>query len=74
MAYQRSRPTFKLRIDNFNINESPRAMNINEATADELTGLKGVGPALAKRIVDYRSSNIGSKASPYSNAQTVLNR
>ncbi len=32
-------------------------ININTATADELERLSGVGPVLAKRIVDYRQAN-----------------
>jgi competence protein ComEA len=31
------------------------AVNINSASAEELIRLPGVGPALAKAIVDYRS-------------------
>ena len=32
-------------------------ININTATSDELERLSGVGPVLAKRIVDYRQAN-----------------
>lgn len=32
-------------------------VNINTATEDELQELQGIGPALAKRIVEYRESN-----------------
>jgi len=32
-------------------------ININTASADQLSTLKGIGPALAKRIVDYRQAN-----------------
>ena len=37
-------------------------LNINRATVTELDGLPGVGPVLAKRIIDYRGAN-GSFAS-----------
>ncbi len=33
------------------------AVNINTATQAELEGLKGIGPAKAKAIVDYRQKN-----------------
>ncbi|MDR1731272.1 MAG: helix-hairpin-helix domain-containing protein [Synergistaceae bacterium] len=36
---------------------SAGVLDINRATAEELTRLKGVGPALARRIVEYRSQN-----------------
>lgn len=32
-------------------------ININKAGAEQLAQLKGVGPALADRIVDYRKKN-----------------
>ena len=32
-------------------------LNLNRATVNELDGLPGVGPVLAKRIVEYRNSN-----------------
>ncbi len=32
-------------------------IDINTATMDQLTELKGIGPAIAKRIVDYRDEN-----------------
>lgn len=32
-------------------------LNLNRATESELDGLPGVGPVLAKRIIDYRSAN-----------------
>jgi len=35
----------------------PEVLNINTATTDELTSLKGIGPLLASRIVEYRRSN-----------------
>jgi competence protein ComEA len=36
---------------------SDRLININEATERELQELPGIGPALARRIVDYRTRN-----------------
>ena len=38
--------------------EYGRKININTANEDELTMLPGIGPALAKRIVEYRK-NVG---------------
>lgn len=32
-------------------------VNINTATIDDLVALPGIGPALAKRIIDYRDAN-----------------
>lgn len=32
-------------------------ININSATADELSQLSGIGPTIAQRIVDYREEN-----------------
>ena len=37
-------------------------MNINTATAEELVELPGIGPALAQRVVDYRTANGEFKA------------
>ncbi|MDD5475620.1 MAG: ComEA family DNA-binding protein [Syntrophales bacterium] len=38
-------------------NEAVTKVNINKATAEELTVLKYVGTALSQRIVDYREAN-----------------
>lgn len=36
--------------------QSPR-IDINVATVETLTGLPGIGPAIAQRIVEYRQQN-----------------
>jgi len=36
---------------------SPRAVNVNTASAPELESLPGIGPVLARRIADYRRSH-----------------
>jgi competence protein ComEA len=43
-------------------------ININTATLEELTLLKGVGESLAQRIIDYRE-----ESGPFENAQDLLN-
>jgi len=39
------------------INLAFAAVNINTATQDELVTVKGIGPAKAKAIIDYRTKN-----------------
>jgi competence protein ComEA len=41
----------------FTSNNQNILININTATAEELEQLPGIGPALSKRIVEYRSRN-----------------
>jgi competence ComEA-like helix-hairpin-helix protein len=43
-------------------------ININTATVEELTSLKGIGESLAQRIIDYRE-----KSGPFENADDLLN-
>ena len=42
---------------NFSSSISGEIVNINTADADELIKLKGIGPAMAQRIIDYREQN-----------------
>ncbi len=37
--------------------DAPVKIDINKATADELTEIKGIGTELASRIVSYRETN-----------------
>ena len=42
-------------------NASTEMININTASAEELDKLPGIGPAIAKAIIDYRTKNGSSK-------------
>ena len=64
-AYKKSRPR-KVEITHFDpevyrasasVKEPAMKVNINTAGLDELAALNGVGPAIAGRIVEYRSRN-----------------
>ena len=44
-----------------------KQVDINRAGAKELTRLKGIGPALAKRIVEYRD-----RSGPFKGAEDLL--
>lgn len=37
--------------------QASQLVSINQASAEELESVKGVGPALAERIIDYRAAN-----------------
>jgi competence protein ComEA len=37
-------------------------VSLGSASADDLDGLDGIGPTLAKRIVDYRQSHGGFRS------------
>ena len=43
-------------------------LNINTATAEQLEALPGIGPAIAKRIVDYRDAH-----GPFANIEVIQN-
>lgn len=65
IAYKRSCPVGSLRIENSGgrgeralgreISKKDKKVNINKASPEELMDLKGVGPVLAGRIVEYRT-------------------
>ena len=42
---------------NFSVSSQSDVVNINTADAERLATLKGIGPALAQRIIDYREQN-----------------
>lgn len=46
-----------LQPQNFPAATSSDIININTADADQLIKLKGIGPALAQRIIEYREQN-----------------
>ena len=49
--------------NNNNQNAGSNLVDVNHASEQELTKLKGVGPAIAKRIIDFRN-NMGSFKTP----------
>ena len=48
--------------------EEPQKININTASADELTKLKQVGPNYAARIIEYRE-----KHGPFEKPEEIMN-
>ena len=64
LAYQKSRPSAVIEIGAFDSDylraegsgENLQKININKADADELVSLRGIGPIMAGRIAEYRSS------------------
>lgn len=40
---------------------APAVVNLNTATPAQIEGLPGIGPATAKRIIEYREKNGGFK-------------
>jgi competence ComEA-like helix-hairpin-helix protein len=47
---------------------SAEKLNINSASADQLTALPGIGPSYAQRIVEYREKN-----GPFHRVEDILN-
>ena len=47
--------------------EAPGPVDINTATLDELQTLKGIGPALAQRIIEYREEH-----GPFTSVEDLL--
>lgn len=39
------------------IEDKPKLLNINTATAEELQSLSGIGPQMSKKIIQYREEN-----------------
>jgi competence protein ComEA len=48
--------------------ENPGKINLNKATVEELSQLKGIGMKYAERIVQYRDKN-----GPFKNVEDLLN-
>lgn len=51
-------PVFAPAVSETSAAETPRIVNVNSASAEELSAaLKGIGPVIAGRIVEYREQN-----------------
>jgi competence ComEA-like helix-hairpin-helix protein len=50
------------------VNEEAQKVNINQASAEELAQLKGIGPECAARIVEYREQH-----GPFVKAEDIMN-
>jgi competence protein ComEA len=48
--------------------EAAKVINLNTATAPELETLPGIGPAMAARIVEYRT-----KSGPFKRIEEIMN-
>lgn len=48
---------FSQQVQGMNPQQSQMQVSINKASFEELQGLKGVGPVIAKRILDYRTQH-----------------
>lgn len=51
----------ELKITNYELKKTNSLISLNLATVEELDKLSGVGPAVAKKIIDYREKNGGFK-------------
>jgi comEA protein len=47
--------------------DTGKAVNINQASLEQLTEIKGVGPVMAKRILEFREKN-----GPFKKAEDLL--